>query len=92
MKSSVKTRLKHIIAHNLVNNRRKCTKLAHMIGHDHPCSFMLIYIGHMTFHMKARLKHIIYNKFVQKKPYYAKLAHLSQLDILHRLVPLCSVT
>ena len=54
--------------------------------------FMLIYIGHVTLCMKARLKHIIYYKFVQKNSYHAKLAHLSQLDILHRLVPLCSVT
>ena len=53
MKSSVKTRLKHIIAHNFVNNRRKYTKRAHMIGHDPPCWFMLIYIGHVTLRMKA---------------------------------------
>ena len=63
-----------------------------MIGHDPPCLFMLIYIGHVTLRMKARLKHIIFHKFVKKNPYHAKLAHLSQLDILHRLVPLCSVT
>ena len=92
MKFSVKTRLKHIIPHNFVNNRQKYTRLAHMIGHDPPCWFMLIYIGHVTLRMKARLKHIIYYKFVKKNPYHAKLAHLSQLDILHRLVPLCSVT
>ena len=53
---------------------------------------MLIYKGHVILRMKARLKHIIFHKFVKKKPYHAKLAHLSQLDILHRLVPLCSVT
>ena len=92
MKSSMETRLKHIIPHNFVNNRRKYTKLAHMIGHDPPCWFMLIYIGYVTLRMKARLKHIIFHKFVKKNPYHAKLAHLSQLDILHRLVPLCSVT
>ena len=92
MKSSMETRLKHIIPHNFVNNRQKYTKLAHIIGHDPPCWFMLIYIGNVTLRMKARLKHIIYYKFVKKNPYHAKLAHLSQLDILHRLVPLCSVT
>ena len=75
MKSSVKTRLKHIIPPNFVDNRRKYTKLAHV-----------------TLRMKARLKHIIYYKFAKKNPYHAKLAHLSKLDILHRLVPLCSVT
>ena len=75
-KSSMETRLKHLIPHNFVNNRRKYTKLAHMIGHDPPCWFTLIYIGHVTLRMKARLKHIIYYKFVQKNPYHAKLAHL----------------
>ena len=79
MKFTVKTRLKHIIPHNFVNNERKYTKLAHMIEHDTPCWFMLIYIGHVTLRMKARLKHIIYYKFVKKNPYHAKLAHLSQL-------------
>ena len=63
-----------------------------MIGHGPPCWFMLINIGQVTLRMKARLKHIIYYKVVKKNPYHAKLAHLSQLDILHRLVPLCSVT
>ena len=53
MKSSMETRLKHIIPHNFVNNRRKYTKLAHMIGHDPPCWFMLI-LWHLLSDYKGR--------------------------------------
>ena len=73
MKSSMETRLKHLIPHNFVNNRRKYTKLAHMIGQDPPCSLILTNMGHVTLRMKARLKHI-FHKFVKKNPYHAKLA------------------